>query len=745
MRLHVEFISIAHGVRQPGTPGLGVTEPSSFVPWAAAKLTLYSVTVLDGPSAEQTAPAVSEALHAEFARGQRRSVTSALLRAMRAAEAALHRENARSLPQHRCAGSLCAVALKDGTAYVALAGGGVAYSWQGGELRRLGGPDVDLGGLAAFDECEVGLAGCRLQPGDVLLVSSRGLLSFATDGSLAALLSRGEASQVGDRLEGLHLASSSQDDFSALALALPEAEAGPRPSARVASRTAPPRPAPAETQAPRPARPPSQEPSPVARPTPAATLAPGRQSWREEKPSRLASLLAHTRTQTKGQPVAPHQRRSEPSQTVNLRPSGRYSSSATTLPRPGVQPSSSLAADRVARGLRASLVSIMLRFSVAAIVLASVFCILFFGEGAWRARDQEARADQMVFALEQKERDAATATDPANKRYLLTEANRYAEQVVGSGGASEKAMAVAMRLRTSLDEVNGVIRLPDLQLLADLAGLDRSSKPSRLLAVGDDLYVLDGGAGTVWQFTVGKDLGVVAPPRPLWRRGDSLDNIALGDALAAFWMYGGAPGLPEQVYAIDSNGLLVRLGKDKASQAMRLPAAAALPLVRGAVGQAGNLYILDPQRRLVWRYVPGGSGYDRPPQEYLSEVAAPDLGNAIDMAGDGNLYLLFADGQISRFSGGTAQPFPATVPDAPLRKPVGVFASPATRYLYVADAGNARVVRFTKEGQYVNQYRAPRDELDDLRAAYVDEQKARLYTIVGTRVFVSELPAGVKP
>ena len=745
MRLQVEHISIVRGVRQPSTLGLGITEQSSVLPWAAPKLALYSLTALEGPSAEQTTPVVSEALHAEFARGQQRSVTSALLRAMHAAEDALHRENARSLPQHRCAGALCAAALKGDTAYVAYAGGGVVYAWQGGALRRLGGPDVDLGGVTEYDECEVALASSRLQPGDALLLASRGLLSFVTDESLAALFVKSGAANLADRLEGLHLAAASQEDFAALVLAAAPAEAEARPASRATS-TAPR--VPVETDE-RPVSLPAARTAAVPRttrslasaaaPPPRSRPAPG------PNPSRLAAIFARFRATGDQQREGRISGRHEVRHLASGRPSTRQTGSAASLPYSGPQAQASLSAGQVARGVRTSLVNIMVRFSIAATVLAAIFCALYFGEGAWRARDEQDRARQLVAILEQKERDALAATDPANKRYLLTEASRYAEQVIASDNTNEEAVAIAKRLRGSLDELNAVVRLPALQLLADFAGLDRASRPSRLLVVGDDIYVLDRGAGTVWQLTVGTDLGLAAPPRALWKRGDSLDGIALGDALAAFWMYGGAPGLPEQVYALDSNGVLVRLGKDKASQAMRLPAAAALPLVRGALGQAGNLYILDPQRRLVWRYVPGGAGYDRPPQEYLSELAAPDLGNAIDMASDGNLYLLFADGQISRYSGGTGQPFPAIVPDAALRNPTGIFASPATRYLYVADAGNARVVRFTKEGQYVNQYRAPNDEFDDLRAAYVDEQKARLFTIVGSRVFVSELPPDTRP
>lgn len=744
MQLQTDYICIRQGTRQAGTPGLGVSLAGSSLPWSKPKLPLYSLVALAGADADQTSPTVSEALHAEFARNQHRSVTSALREALRAAEDTLRHENSRSLPQHRCAGSLCAATLRGDMVYVAFAGAAVVYAWQAGALRRLGGPDADVGGLLALDECEIGLGNCRLGPGECLLLSSSGLLSFTSEESLAGVLARYSGRGLLDRLEGLHLASAAADDFTLLLLS-PESADLPMPSRAAEPETPPPE---------RPRVQPSRQPEPETRrqPTQPSRLAPVKTRATPAADAGHRSALAAlggVLSRGKGQDKPAPARRSLEKAGEPLRPIVAAAASRVSLTPQvraiGAQKPASLSSGGLQRSVRASLVTILLRFAAAALVLALVFAALYFGEGMWHARDQEARSNQLVSVLKQKERDALAAADPATRRWLLTEAVRYADQGLSAGVANPEATAVATRLRAKLDEINAVVRLPALQLLADFSAQDRASQPSGLLAVGDDLYVLDRGAGSVWQLSIGKDMGTIAAPHAVWRKDDSLEGTTLSSAMAMFWMYGGAPGLPEQVYALDNNGVLVRCGKDNPSQPMRLPASAALPQVRSAVGQTGNLYVLDTQRRLVWRYLPGGNGYDRPPQEYLTEVSAPGLGSAVDMAGDGSLYLLYADGQIGRFTGGQPQAFSAVVPDTPLRKPTGIFASPTTKYLYVADAGNARVVKFSKDGRYVSQYVAPNGAFDDLRAAFVDEQRGRLYTIAGTRTFISQLPLDSQP
>ncbi len=714
MRLAVDHVSLSRGARTAGAPGFRASETASLLRRNAPRTSFYSLCVLSGPAADQVTPVVSDALHAELAKTSSRSLTSTLLRALRAAQDALSLENARSLPQHRCSGSLCAAAVKEDVVYVAYVGGGLVYAWQAGALRRLGGPDLQEGQAWGSEEADIGLCSCRLAPGDALILASVGLTLCASDEDLAAALARwGEASPV-EALESVYAVAPQQHDFSAVVLRhLPPTQAAARSPLR------------------------SAEPLEVIAPAQPAPRLPERQGALPASPPAGRWQERSTFTEEEDEPlstVAPRVK------TV------REATLPLDEPKPRLLPTISSPSvpslGRIGSALGPSLVRVLLRFSIAAIVVAAVAGALYLGEELWQSQARQKEAEETLALLQQKERDALAATDVATRRWLLTEADRAAERALSGRVVNEEIVAVAQRIRTRLDEVNGIVRLGAVQVLADFATLEGGSQPAQLLPVGDDLYVLDRGIGGLWHVKLGRDPGAVGTAKRLWRRSDQVAGVAVGEAMAAFWMHGAAPGVPEQVYVLESGGHLIGVAQGAvARQPIKLPAAGALAQVRAAAGQAGNLYVLDTQRRLIWRYTPGASGYEGAAEEYLTEAAAPDLANTVDLALDGNLYLLFADGRIAKYVSGKAQPFPAVVPDVPLRRPSGVFASPATRFVYVADAGNARVVKFTKEGQYVNQYRAAGTVFDDLRGVFVDEEGGRLYAVAGTRALMAQLPA----
>ena len=78
--------------------------------------------------------------------------------------------------------------------------------------------------------------------------------------------------------------------------------------------------------------------------------------------------------------------------------------------------------------------------------------------------------------------------------------------------------------------------------------------------------------------------------------------------------------------------------------------------------------------------------------------------------------------------------------DVPLKKTVAIVAQQNSPTLWVADAGNRRIVQFNKTGEYVRQYK-PDDPrvMSDLRGFAVDETAQRFYWLNGTRLYLGTL------
>jgi len=82
-----------------------------------------------------------------------------------------------------------------------------------------------------------------------------------------------------------------------------------------------------------------------------------------------------------------------------------------------------------------------------------------------------------------------------------------------------------------------------------------------------------------------------------------------------------------------------------------------------------------------------------------------------------------------------------------MRSPTGLVVSGPQKpegqgYVYVADAGNERVLQFDKSGKYIRQFQAVPGEtqLRNLRGIYVDEEKGRLFLLSGRTLWLTELP-----
>ena len=160
----------------------------------------------------------------------------------------------------------------------------------------------------------------------------------------------------------------------------------------------------------------------------------------------------------------------------------------------------------------------------------------------------------------------------------------------------------------------------------------------------------------------------------------------------------------------------------------------------------GNFYILDPQANQLLRYLPTTDGYSASPENYFPVDQPVDLTNAVDFAIDGAVYVLFKDGRLNKYQGGLAVEFDVSGLDKPFNNPVAVFTAPdeEVQYVYVADAGNQRVVQLEKDGRFVRQFKPRENEavsFANLQDIFVDEIGGRLYILDSNNLYVANIPS----
>jgi hypothetical protein len=246
---------------------------------------------------------------------------------------------------------------------------------------------------------------------------------------------------------------------------------------------------------------------------------------------------------------------------------------------------------------------------------------------------------------------------------------------------------------------------------------------------------------------VGDALQPVEGDPVLVQKGAIVGGVKVGDIVDIAWLEAGGQRTLSTFVMLDRNGTLLAYDPQQGIDA--LPVADSDSWLKPAAigGYFGNLYILDPLIGRILKYAPTENAYTTPPTSYLNPNVTADLTGAVDLAVDGNMYVLFADGKILKFFKGDQSPFSMDGLPTPMRSPTGLVVSGPQKpegqgYVYVADAGNERVLQFDKSGKYIRQFQAVPGEtqLRNLRGIYVDEEKGRLFALSGRTLWLTELP-----
>lgn len=151
------------------------------------------------------------------------------------------------------------------------------------------------------------------------------------------------------------------------------------------------------------------------------------------------------------------------------------------------------------------------------------------------------------------------------------------------------------------------------------------------------------------------------------------------------------------------------------------------------------LYILSPENNQIYKYERFSNRYSAPTQYNVNG----DLRNSLDMAIDGNVYILKEGGEIVKLFRGEVQQFIIR------QLPEGALSTAAKLYkvfdgnLYFLDPVQSRVIVVTDggatgEASYVRQYVLEGD-IGDLQDLYVDPDETLLYVLGEKQLYAIDL------
>lgn len=691
----------------------------------------------------------------------RGSITLALSQAVRAANLFFHDVNVNTPREARRIGGITAVVLRQDEMFIAQGGPGLTCLVRGSELQRY--PDespwFDPGEMISefptFGTVPLGLRRdytpdlfhVTLQPGDTILLSTRALAHLLTNEELLDTLTRRHPDEIVESLEDLAGAA----DLSVIAIRL----AGePLPYAPQPPLLSP------DIRQERQERAPGV--SGEVKPPPTEEELARRHALGEEE-------LARRRAQAEQARV----RRTKVIAAILAATAGAMAALAGIFARINWTRLGAVA-DRAISILLRGIAHVIL-FSIRAFLpgepredkhtpvtpassssqtawrfAALLFPLLLIAAGgaAWlnfRIEVQRVQAAQLSQWVDQanaaiESGKSLAQTDKAAARDAFQKAMSLAQQAQKLSPNHAAARNAYYQAEDSLDALNGISVLMFLPRFASY--VDAKSNPSRIVAHWPDVFVLDRGTQRIYRYLVNDDGSGAAPASGdgvILRTGDKVGDRTVGELIDMLWIDAG------RLVVIDRSGTFLQYDPVKFAWSARAASdASQWTRVSLASSYIGNLYLLDPSRNQILKYVASADGAWTSSVTYFAPGVNVDLSGAIDLAIDGDVWVLRVDGSLWRFTAGKLADFIPRDLDTPLSKPTSLFTSQMLVGVYIADAGNQRIVRLDKvTGKLIRQFRVrsqDRDAFNALKAIAVDETNKKFFFVNGNQAYLATIP-----
>lgn len=151
---------------------------------------------------------------------------------------------------------------------------------------------------------------------------------------------------------------------------------------------------------------------------------------------------------------------------------------------------------------------------------------------------------------------------------------------------------------------------------------------------------------------------------------------------------------------------------------------------------AGNVYLLDSGKNMIWKYLPAEGGYSDK-REYINKTTQADLANASRMQIESSIYVLKNNAEVLRFTRGDKDHFSFEGLPSPVKDIKSIFVSSDTDNLYLLDSGNSRILILSKTGVYKSQIMG--NKFSQVTDLVVDEQGKKVYLLDGGKIYQVDL------
>jgi hypothetical protein len=762
---------------------------------------LFTILEPSLPDADAVCKRLIESIEDEYFRDPSRSVTASLRQAIAVANDKLRAENSRTTPDHQLRVGLCCAVVRDGDAYIAQVAPANAFILHEGTVKRIFStysviPDVSSNGgdrasdsLGSSIDPHVNLAYSTLMEGDLVVLASGAYWKLVPDRYIQDAARHMDPEMAASELYGCYLGHARRPTTSVIVVRVSDLPAKQQRTDQ-RGKTPETRGAVVEMAEMNSASEPQRQP-PNGRRRPSAYEEPPRRSW---DPPEQGSGGSYSGSSDRGAGSrypglsgrgSGGRYSGQPDRGTGGLPSGQSGQSSRSRTRAGQGRNVPVARGRTSLWERlfpkrkpklplyppgppleaVGKPSVRLKSQwpdnwgerrrfptpwagrlLLMLVLAALFALVgnaaINGLRSWQLGDPVALAQE----AQQKRTLATTAQDQAAARVLLSESSDlYSRSLKAKEDEATRKSATAVQ--DELDRIDKVVRINQATPLVDYSALaDDKGDVTQMVIDGNNLYVLDEGQDRAFKYILNADGKSVQEPGKhpvLFKRGDKQDGGTVGDILSLAWMPAGQLRNSPALFALESGRSIVTYDPKAGLSRLEVSDSQKWGTIQAISGFAGGLYLLDTKLKGIFYYPPTKNGYESEPYTIVDARAKVDLAKAVDIALDGNLYVLEGSGTIKRFNReGRPFDFVTDLPDGQVKGPRALFASANTRSVYLLDTVGERVLQLSPEGKLQRQFKAGSKDVSfkDARDIFVDEAGRKLYLLARKSLTVFDMP-----
>ena len=351
--------------------------------------------------------------------------------------------------------------------------------------------------------------------------------------------------------------------------------------------------------------------------------------------------------------------------------------------------------------------------SIGIILLTLLVISILFGMRQKDKTEEIARYEPTLTQAQHELEEAVSlySLDEKRARELISLSKNKVDQMITEGVEDPRLS----KLKESLDQNYGKILgeyTQEAELFLDLSLLSDGFSGEALATSEDRLFVLDRDGEKIIRIELDtKKSEVTVGPNQI-------------DSPKSFAAYS------DRTYVVEDDGVF-EVGEEKIEVIEDdFPG----EILAGAY--AANVYVLDKEGSIIWRYTAGESGFSSG-RNWFAEGVEPDLSRIISWTIDGTIWLLDERGEIFKYSLGNRQNFSVSGVLPELISPKSIYTNEELESLYILDPDEVRVVVLTKTGEFKAQYKS--EKIKEAIDLAVSEKEGKIILLTGDKLYSLEI------